>query len=257
VASNVVPDRAFAELDSGVWAAVERAAAGRDDISAARLDGGVMVEAFGVARHAGMPDGGVNANRVLLDFLLSCGALEGKEREAAGFLCMAMGGFDGSQFGIACDDGLFSPLTVIGGMVSLLEDGSFRLNVNCRYPTAISAGELERKIAETCAAHGFRAEVAGNSAPFYLDPQSPAVKLLCDIYNEITGSDERPAVMAGGTYARLMRNAVSYGIGFPGAADPEWVGAAHMKNEAISIARAKQACEIFISTLIKLQDIEF
>ena len=63
--------------------------------------------------------------------------------------------------------------------------------------------------------------------------------------------------MAGGTYARYMENAVAFGTESPHPNDPAWVGKAHMKNEAMSLENAKQACEIFIKALIRLQEIDF
>lgn len=253
-ASNVVADTAWAELDPSLTALLQKNAAGRSDIAVLAREDAVRVEAKGIARHAGKPEGGVNANRALLAFLLESNALTGQEAQAAAFMCRCMSSFDGEPFGIACDDGLFTPLTMIGGMMSKREN-RYILNMNARFPTAITEQELQTRIADVCAQNGFTVEDKHCSAPFYFDPETPAVRLLCDIYNELTGSQEEPYVMSGGTYARHMHNAVSFGIELPQAGDPDWAGSAHMKNEAICMERAWDACEIFIHTLVKLQDV--
>ncbi|MDO4566252.1 MAG: Sapep family Mn(2+)-dependent dipeptidase [Oscillospiraceae bacterium] len=257
VASNVVADTAEALLKLECFEKLEQAAADFERVSVAKEASGVKVTAKGVAAHAGTPHEGINANYILADFLVKSGVLSEAEQRALAFVSLAASSFDGEQFGIACDDGLFAPLSIIGGVLTLKDD-RIVLNVNSRYPTAITAGELEARVAETARANGFEAVNVSNSGPFYMDPENPAVKLMCEIYNEVTGSEEKPFVMSGGTYARHMENAVSYGLEFPGQEkeDPEWVGSCHMKNEGLKIERALQACEIYIKTLVRLQEVE-
>ncbi len=252
LASNVVPDSASALIDGRVRERLKEC----KNIALADEGGDVRVTASGKAAHAGFPDGSLNANYVLICYLRDMGVLSESESEAAEFIIKAMSSYDGAPLGIACDDGLFTPLTIIGGMLDL-EDGRLVLNVNSRYPTAIAPKELEEKLKAACAVSGFELEVVMNSGPFYISPELPAVRIMNDIYNEVTGQDEKPYVMSGGTYARHLDNAVSYGIEFPGDVFPEWVGGVHMKNEALSIERAVEACEIFIRTLIKLQEVSF
>lgn len=254
VASNVVPDMATATVDVSAADALKTAAAARDNITVGDAQGGVLVTAKGLARHAGMPEGGVNAIHELLTFLLDAGVLTDGEQKAARFMQAASGDYLGGQFGIDADDGLFAPNTIIAGIVQTAGD-RFVLNVNSRYNTTYTPAEIEQKVTDTAAKAGFSVTDITNSKPFYLPPDTPAVRLLTDIYNEVTGSDAKPYVMSGGTYARMMKNAVSYGIEIPDIELPDWVGGAHMKNEAIGIDHALAACEIFINTLVRLQDI--
>ncbi|MEG1756944.1 MAG: Sapep family Mn(2+)-dependent dipeptidase [Oscillospiraceae bacterium] len=257
VATNVVSDFAKAKLDGDKFEILSQKALSAENIKVCLQDKLTVVEASGKAAHAGNPYGSVNANYLLMKFLRDSGVLVEKEQKAAEFMCRVMQSYDGKQLNINCDDGIFAPLTMIGGMLSM-RDGAFVLNVNSRYPTAITPDELEKRVDKACRENDFSMQVDCNSGPFYLEPTHTAVKILCDIYNEVTNSNEKPYVMSGGTYARMMNNAVSYGIEFPGQEkeDPEWVGAVHMKNEALKIERAKQSCEIFINTLIKLQNVK-
>jgi succinyl-diaminopimelate desuccinylase len=51
-----------------------------------------------------------------------------------------------------------------------------------------------------------------------------------EVYKEVTGHDEEPIAIGGGTYARAVPNAVAFGALLPGN-----VELAHQPNERISI----------------------
>ncbi len=252
LASNVVPDESSAVICGCVGDKLKP----QDGIKLSPEGDDIKVTAYGVAAHAGHPEGSVNANYVLIKYLYDSGVLSESESRAARFIVKAMSSYDGAPLGIACDDGIFTPLTIIGGMLDY-ENDRLVLDMNCRYPTSMTPQELESKLTGACAENGFTLTVSANSGPFYMSPDVPAVMIMNDIYNEVTGQNEKPYVMSGGTYARHLPNAVSYGIEFPNVTEPEWVGSVHMKNEALNIERAKQACEIFIRTITKLQDVTF
>ena len=114
-----------------------------------------------------------------------------------------------------------------------------------------------RRIEKTAQANGFTVEVVVNNPAFYLDPNIPGITTLCDVYNKITGQKTKPILLSGGTYARCMRNAVSFGATFHDAVKPAWAGNGHMKNEAYDFGKALHACEVFIKALDRLQDIAF
>ena len=257
LASNVVCDLCTARLDGSLYDAV-RAAAGENEAYEVTLENGeTVVKAFGKAAHAGMPFDSVNANGRILELLLDAGVLAGGEKEAAEFIVSVVNSVNGAFLGIAGDDGRFATNSIIGGMLRLREDGRLCLNVNSRYNTSIPMEEIERRIEESAAAYGFTVENVEDSGPIYLDPETPAVKIMNGIFNEVTGLNEEPYVMSGGTYARKLHNAVAFGPEMPGEVLPDWVGGAHMKNEAISIDSLIKAIEIYAQSLIKLQDVEF
>lgn len=257
MASNVVADSCTAVLEAVYSDAVRKAAEGKEGYEISESGGKVTVTAKGRAAHAGMPWNSVNANLLVVSLLLDAGILEGEEKRAAEFVCGVMNSLDGGFLGIDGEDGRFDRNSIIGGMISLTEDGRLCLNVNSRYNTAIPADEIEKNIEEKAAEYGFEVRNVGNSGPFYLEPDSPAVKLMCEIYNSVTGRDDRPFVMSGGTYARMMNNAVSFGCEMPGEEIPEWVGTAHMRNEGQSVDGLLKAVEIYAETLKRLQEVDF
>lgn len=64
-----------------------------------------------------------------------------------------------------------------------------------------------------CRTSGYHWELIRNSAPNYFPKERKEVALLTSLFNELTGSDSKPYVMGGGTYARKLPNAFGYGIG--------------------------------------------
>ncbi|MBC8535148.1 Sapep family Mn(2+)-dependent dipeptidase [Feifania hominis] len=255
VVTNAVADRASALLKRETYDLVQRAAQGREEIAVELTERGVSVLATGRAAHAAMPEKGVNANHLLMQFLCETGALQGEEAAAAQFIKLATEHFDGRAFGINIPDGRFEPTTIIGGMLSL-RDNRLVLNVNCRYNTALSPEELALHIASTARENRFEVQNVSNSPYFYLEPDHPGVRALCSIYGEAVGEpDIQPMLLSGGTYARCMDNAVSYGATFHDAVKPSWAGNGHMKNEAYDFTKALRACEIYIETLLRLQEI--
>ena len=256
VASNVVPDHAAAVLELSCKEGLEAASSGKENVKLTETADGITAEAFGVSAHAGTPYDGVSAIHALLQLLMEAGTLNDKESGAAAFLCSVSGDISGKPLGIDCDDGKFTPLTIIAGKIEKTGE-EWAMNVNVRYPTAISPEKLEQSIADAAGAAGFKVEGTRNMPPYYLDPELPAIKLLNGIYNELTGSDEKPYVMSGGTYARKLENAVAFGPDFPNREHPSWVGTAHMKDEALSIDDIMLSTEIYAEVLTRLQHVEF
>ncbi|MBQ8994738.1 MAG: Sapep family Mn(2+)-dependent dipeptidase [Oscillospiraceae bacterium] len=257
LASNVVPDKCTVVLKEVCADCLRKAVGESDRYEISEKDGLVTVVAHGVAAHAGMPFESVNANGLIADLLLKADVLESEEKKAVEFMSRVMENVFGTFEGIDGEDGCFAPTTLICGMVRKQEDGSFLVNVNSRYNTSITAEDIEKKVSATAEEWGYHVANCDNSGPFYMEPDHPAVKLMCDIYNEVTGEDEKPFVMSGGTYARHMHNAVSFGCEKPSEKAPDWVGGCHMTNEGLSIETLMQAFEIYIETLIRLQDVEF
>jgi len=257
LASNVVPDKCTAVLKDVSAECLKKAAEGSDRFEISEENGMVTVVAHGVAAHAGMPFESVNANGLIADLLLKAGVLEGEEKKVVEFMSNVMADVYGTFEGINGEDGLFAPTTLICGMVRKQDDGSFLINVNSRYNTAIPAEDIEKRVAATAQQWGLRVADYSNSGPFYMEPDHPAVQLMCDIYNEVMGENEKPFVLSGGTYARHMENTVSFGCEMPHENMPSWVGGCHMTNEGLSIDTLLQAFEIYIETLVRLQNVDF
>ena len=203
VAVNAIPQKAEALVR-----AKELRSAGRVTAEPAG-EGLWKLTAEGVAGHASMPEGTVNAIGVLVDYLLENEVCSGKERELLELLAALHRHTDGSGLGVQADDGLFDPLTIVGGMIGL-RDGVLIQSLDSRYPTNTSGEQIAAGIR---AKAGDLADVTveHDAVPFYMGLDNPAIQACINAYNEFTGEDAKPFTIGGGTYARDFPNAVSFG----------------------------------------------
>ena len=220
---------------------------------AAEIEGDTAhLTAAGISGHASLPEGTVNAIGVLVDALLKNGI--GNAEETAYLRCLKQlhAASDGSVLGIASDDGHFSPLTVIGGMIGLTADGRIRQTLDSRFPTSTDEAALTSALK---AAMGSAAEVAEvhSAVPFYIAEDNPAIQACMTAYAEVTGEDARPFTMGGGTYARHFPAAVSFGPQPHDLTRPEPYGTEHGANEALPFACLLRSLKIYIIALLKLQ----
>ena len=219
-------------------------------------DGVYRIEAHGVAAHASTPELGVNAIGVLVDYLLDSQVGTAEERAFLELLRKLHRDFGGSGFGVACADEHFGPLTVVGGM-AWTGGGSMCQSLDFRYPTTISAAEIERRVNEAAAEAGASFALEHDKAPFLMDPEAPAVRALLDAYNEATGENRVGVTSKGGTYARMFTTGVSFGPEKPWDEKPAWVGSMHGPDEGVSEELLREAFAIYARTLGKLMKLDF
>ena len=163
---------------------------------------------------------------------------------------------DGSGLGIDSDDGLFDPLTCIGGMMKI-EDSKFVQNINIRYPTSTTDVKIYETLKARLEAVGGCVPESHGKAPFYIDPKTPVIAALMDTYNELTNQKTEAYVMGGGTYARKFPLGVAFGIEPKGEETPSFIGSAHGAEEGYSIEGFMNALEIIIMAMDKLMKLDF
>ena len=247
-APNAVPDKAEAWVRADVLEST-------DGVKAEK-DGDVWhLTASGIGGHASLPEGTVNAIGVLVNYILDNGIARPQEEKYLRLISLLHKATDGSGLGIAADDGLFEPLTVVGGMI-YVENGRMVQTVDSRYPTNMSG---EKIVAAVSALAGDIAEVTldSNAEPFYMSLDNPAVKVCIDAYNDVTGENAKPYTIGGGTYARDFPNAVSFGPEHPERPMPDFAGPIHGVDEAASKDFLIEALKVYILALIELQKIDY
>ncbi len=133
----------------------------------------------------------------------------------------------GAEVGIAYRDQV-SGQTTCAGTVLAMEEGHLSLILNIRY--AITAKDQEDIAALTAygAANGIRFRLERNSRPGYFPKEHPAVDILTDVYNELTGSDAKSYVMGGG----------------------------HEPDEALNLRLFVEAMKIYAYAIAALNDVE-
>ena len=252
VATNAVPGEAFAVIRADA-----AALAGTDRITVTEQpDGLVRLDAKGKSAHASMPETGVNAIGLIVDYLLEAGIGNDYERQFLGFLQKLLGHTDGSGVGLATSDADFGPLTVIGGTITIDDEHRIVQTMDVRFPTSIDGEGITAAMLRLTEPLGATFENPLLLPPFLIDPDSPIIQALLGAYREVTGDDRKPFTIGGGTYAREFNAGSSFGVEMPWLPQPEWVGAMHGPDEGISEDVLKATFRIYLLALYELQQLD-
>ena len=249
VAPNAIPQKA----EATVKAAALRS---RGRVTAEPAGEGLWkLTAEGVAGHASMPAGTVNAIGELVDYLLENRVCTGEEEQLLELLAALHRHTDGSGLGVQADDGLFKPLTIVGGVIGI-KDGRLFQSLDSRYPTNTSGAQIAAGIQEKA---GALAEVTvdRDAKPFYMSLDNPAIQACINAYNEVTGENAEPFTIGGGTYARDFPNAVSFGPEHFDRPVPDFVGPIHGADEGACVAWLLEALKVYILALLSLEELDF
>ena len=96
--------------------------------------------------------------------------------------------------------------------------------------------------------------------PFYIPKTDERVVALQELYKEVTGRDDEPYTMGGGTYSRVVPNAISFGLGLRGVEHdmsflPEGHGGAHGRDEVLFLDNAMTSFRIYAVALAMLDEL--
>lgn len=259
IASNVVPDRAYAVLNKTpaveVWAGTlpeEYKVEDCGDI--------LTVRAFGISRHSASPEGGINAIGKLTRILYESGLFDGAEKSGLAFLTAVNDDTCGTALGIVCEDEVSGQLTCVGSTIRTV-DGKLSLGINIRYPITADSEAMQTSMTEKSTAGGCTFVMDNDNKPNYFDKTHPAVKILTDTFNACTGLEKEPYVMGGGTYARKLPNAFAYGPGgIPVEPAPEGFflpghGGAHAPDEGLNLENLFGAMKVYARAILALDGV--
>lgn len=261
---NVIPDEATCVIAADVEtvrAAMTRAeAVDTALITLAPAEGGTRIAAKGKSGHAAFPAGGDNAIGRLARVLTATGLLEGSARIAIAALADLTRDANGISEGVYFSDEPSGELTLVYG-VAHLKDGKLTVSVDCRYPVTLDGAKLEADLRAAWADRGFTVKEFELSEPFYIPVDDPRVTALMSLYKDVTGRDDPPYAMGGGTYSRAVPGAISFGPGMPGAKRdysaflPEGHGGAHGRDEVLPIEKLLTCSKIYVAALAELDGV--
>lgn len=245
VAVNAVPGEAQAQLD---LEGPKDSLGLRQGITA-NVGGRVAtIRAQGKSAHASTPERGLNAIDLLVSYLLEEDVVSSEERQFLELARKVTSCTDGSGLGVQATDAHFGDLTAVGGMI-WLDGNRMNLSIDFRYPTTISAAEIEDRVSKVAAERDATFAMQHDKKPFLMDPSSDAIQALLLAYNEATGENAEPFTMKGGTYARVFSTGVSFGPEKQWEPKPDWVGGMHGPDEGIREDLLKQAFAIYVRTI--------
>ncbi len=229
-APNVVPQKAVAILknfdDSTLEFLREFRPKNEARILWEKVSEGLKIESYGKSAHGSKPEAGVNAIAPVLEILL--GLLPTND-EAYPFVKTMFEkiGYetDGKSLRIAGSDCVTGNLTVNLGTICMSED-KFEAVINVRYPIYYSFDAMTQQVVE--ALKPMNVKGSAHLKPLFVSPDSNLIKLLCDVYTDVTKLQPTLLTMGGGTYARAVPYGVAFGPLLPGRPETE-----HQPNEKI------------------------
>lgn len=265
-AGNMIPDAAYAVLRR--TAVLELALkAEADNFPSITIEVGkdtLRVNAGGESRHSAFPAGSKNAIHELMRFLTALAPLSEEDKTLFGRLAYLSEEYYGEHMGIAGSDEV-SGRTTCAATVLTLEDGRVSLHFNIRYAISSDRPNMQSCIEQTAGQNEMFWELERDSAPNYFPKEHPAVQLLTDLYNDITGEQAKSFVMGGGTYARKLPRAFAYGIGGMKESEEDLLvrkklfapghGGAHEPDEGLNLRLLTEALKIYAMAMVAMNDI--
>ncbi len=260
-ASNMVAEGARAVVmadDEKVYdeiKALAEAYRGETDrtLTVRRMGKSLEITAKGISAHGATPDAGLNAISIMMDFL---GRLNFADEDINDYVAFYNDyiGFDvhGERFGCPFEDDKSGKLTLNVGVADF-DRKSMSLTINVRYPVTCTAEQVYEGFNHLVEKYDMGIVKEKEQAPIYMEPDSPMITTLREIYAENSGDYEsRPRVIGGGTYARCAENIIAFGALFPGDEDRM-----HQKDERLSLDRLKDATKIYADVIARLGKKDF
>lgn len=203
----------------------------------------------GKAAHASSPERGINS--ILGMYLFLNEILEDKDafKNFARFIAEKVGETtDGKFLGIASKNDETGDLTISAGITKKIDE-YISVKFNIRYPISTKEKILDETLREKAEESGVIFYKENHNPPLYFPKDSILVKTLQDTYREITGRDEGPAALGGGTYAKLMPNTVAFGPNYR-----EFKGNPHSFDECMDLDMLKIGIEIYAKSILRLSE---
>lgn len=218
-------------------------------------DGLIEIRCHGMGGHAASPDGTDNAAVSLSKYLTESGLTEKLDLSALPYIAATFTDAFGTGMGFACEDEMSGRLTSNLGVVRT-EGDELHLSLDIRFPVTCDIGILTENFRKRTEADGVRLCDVDIEKAFYIDPADEKVQILQAMYKEVTGEESEPYTMGGGTYSRVIPNAITFGPGLktdPADFLPEGHGSAHGPDEVLNIEGWLKAFRIYALALLKLE----
>lgn len=221
----------------------------------------VNIQVKGIAKHASIPEGSVNAAFMTAELLLDCSFISENDKTILMGAREMLSCHYGTGMGVEHDDPVFGKTTCVNGLCKTVE-GKLRLSFDIRYGSTQDSAALETVGDNSLEKHGFIPVEKDNRPGFTINSDSPYPAIFEDIYAELTGERLKRVTMSGGTYARRLKNAFSVGTYIikkdrdtPVFQMPEGHGGAHQCDECIDIEGFFEAVKVLFNYVIACDNI--
>lgn len=221
-----------------------------------QTDSELILTAKGVAKHASVPEGSVNAAVLACDLLGGCNKIIENDRAIFKSIKSIISSCYGEGIGVVNEDVNFGKLTSVNGICKL-NGKKPQLSFDVRYGNTIDGAYVENESEKVLNKKGFTVKNKVNTEGFAIDKDSKLPEIFETVYKDVTGDSKKRIYMSGGTYARRLKNAFSIGTfaftknnSSPGLVMPEGHGGAHQCDEMIDIDAFFNAVKILIHCIL-------
>ncbi|MGG2082758.1 dipeptidase PepV [Lysinibacillus pakistanensis] len=224
-------------------------------LSKNQLEGTLLMEGSryiitikGKAAHAMEPEKGVNAAVYLAAFLQQELTTEAS-KQFVGFIADAFyQDHYGHHLNLQFEDEMSGKTTLNPGIVSYDVSKGGSLVISMRYAVTYPFDKKITAAQRFTVTKGFSLDIQDNSKPHYVSEHDPFIQTLTEIYRRQTGDYETPLLSTGGgTYARVMKKGVAFGMLFPGEPD-----VAHRADEFVVVDNLVRAAAIYAEAIVEL-----
>jgi succinyl-diaminopimelate desuccinylase len=200
-------------------------------------------EFHGKSSHGSRPENGENAvTKFLSDYCKN-----GKNQLLAALnRLFPHGEFDGVSCGMGFSDEISGKMTCALTMLSL-NGGRLCGGIDIRYPIDRTLAEITEIITDKLTAAGFEIDECSGMEPHYVSADTPLVRTLLDVYEEVKGEKGEPIAEGGITYVHNTAGGVAFGAEFP------WENNnMHGDDEHISIETFKLNLNMYANAIARL-----
>ncbi len=216
----------------------------------------LILKVKGVAKHASIPEGSVNAALSACEILCACKSLCKNDKDILNSVKDILSSYYGHGIGVVHEDERFGKMTSVNGLCKTV-DGHINVSFDVRYGSTLDSAYLELTSEKVLNEKGFSVINKNNSPGFAIDKDSEFPHIFEEVYEDVTGEKKDRVLMSGGTYARRLKNAFSIGTfaftkdrATPLLKMPDGHGGAHQCDEMIDIEAFFNAVRILIHTII-------
>ncbi|WP_431027566.1 dipeptidase PepV [Lysinibacillus sp. LZ02] len=248
--TNMVPDTATAVLKQAseqISAKFQKFLSQNSTEGTLNLEGDrYIITIKGKSAHAMEPEQGRNAAVLLAKFLKSELRI-GAGAEFVRFITEVFDGdHTGSVLGFQYRDEMSGETTLNPGIVTFGEQGGI-IEVSMRYSVTYPFDEKMTDIQARMIETPFTLDIAGNSKPHYVSEDDDLVQTLLSVYQKHTNDFSKVLSTGGGTYARVLKKGVAFGMLYPGEPD-----VAHQADEYVVVDNLVKAAAIYAEAIVKL-----
>lgn len=195
-----------------------------------------ILRAYGKSAHGSTPELGANALQATLCFLASFDENCKKVYELL---------FDDTT-GLRALEDETGKLTMSPDLASF-KDGVLKITTDIRFPATLPLEAVTSKLDE----FGVEYTIDNYQPPLYNDPNGNLISTLVGVYNQVTGKNESPIAIGGGTYARALKCGCAFG--------PEICGeeaTIHQANEYVTFDRIRLMSEVYYNAIKAVSEAE-